>query len=51
MNVKLPPRTNNGKKKKGGIHDYWKFFAGSMSVTIGEKRKKLRFIDLKILIS
>jgi len=27
------------------------FFAGSIIVTIGENRKKQRFIDLKILIS
>ena len=52
MKVKLPPRTNNGKKtRKEEFRIIGNFFAGSMSVTIGENRKKQRFIDLKILIS
>ena len=52
MKVKLPPRTNNGKKtRKEEFRIIKNFFAGSIIVTIGENREKQRFIDLKILIS
>jgi len=52
MKAKLPPRTINGKKtRKEEFRIIGNFFAGAISVTIGENREKQRFIDLKIFIS